>query len=158
MGESQQTNMAMFTKSLTSLVLCYLTVNAWYCNQFDTEKTCDAAVQCTWSHFGCVEASPYHTSTQAFPLVQSFVDCAAAWQQCGASGHPSCCQGACTCTGTTYKQCVPPQGQWQCGSPTPPPAPPTPPAPPSPPAPPYPPVSIPRKMLGMHVLVADDTD
>ena len=79
--ESQQINMAMLTNSLTSLVLCSLTVNAWYCNQFDTEKTCDAAVQCTWSHFGCVEASPYHTSTQAFPLVQSFVDCAAAWSK-----------------------------------------------------------------------------
>lgn len=44
--------------------------------------------------------------------------------------------------------------------PTPPtPTPPTPPSPPSPgPSPPYTPVAMPSKMLGMYVLVADDTD
>merc|ERR1711865_1319244 len=57
-------------------------------------------------------------------------DCGAIWAQCGSSGHPGCCQGACTCAGSgTHKQCTPATGQWKCGSPTPPPAP-TPPAPP----------------------------
>merc|ERR1711907_507624 len=42
-------------------------------------------------------------------------DCATAWGQCGASGHPSCCAGSCTCAGSaTYKQCTPPTGKWQC--------------------------------------------
>lgn len=41
--------------------------------------------------------------------------CAAAWQQCDASGHPSCCEGTCTCSGSgTYKQCTPAKGKWKC--------------------------------------------
>merc|ERR1712028_235930 len=42
-------------------------------------------------------------------------DCAAAWQQCGASGHPTCCVGTCVCDGTgAYKQCKPATGKYQC--------------------------------------------
>merc|ERR1712166_1583524 len=42
-------------------------------------------------------------------------DCAAAWQQCGASGHPTCCAGTCACAGTdAYKQCKPATGKSQC--------------------------------------------
>merc|ERR1711865_1053488 len=42
-------------------------------------------------------------------------DCAAAWQQCDASGHPTCCQGTCTCDGAgTYKQCKSATGKYQC--------------------------------------------
>merc|ERR1719272_1791046 len=62
--------------------------------------------------------------------------CAAIWQSCKVQG---CCMDSCTCNGTAYKQCVPPQGKWQCGSPTPTP---TPPAPPTP----TPPVPTPGKL------------
>jgi len=43
--------------------------------------------------------------------------CAAAWQQCGAAGHPSCCEGKCQCQGTlagAYKECKPVVGQGHC--------------------------------------------
>ena len=35
-----------------------------------------------------------------------------AYQACG--GDKGCCKGACVCDGTTYKQCKPPTGKWQC--------------------------------------------
>lgn len=40
--------------------------------------------------------------------------CAAAWQQCSGAGHPSCCEGTCACTGTSYKQCTPAKGKYKC--------------------------------------------
>jgi len=41
--------------------------------------------------------------------------CAAAWQQCDATGHPSCCDGTCNCAGTgAYKQCTPAKGKYSC--------------------------------------------
>merc|ERR1712166_1151986 len=42
-------------------------------------------------------------------------NCAAAWQQCGATGHPSCCTGTCVCDGSAaYKQCKPATGKYKC--------------------------------------------
>merc|ERR1711865_458327 len=77
--------------------------------------------------------------TQACAAPVQF-DCGAEWAQCGSSGHPSCCQGTCTCAGSgAYKQCTPAKGQWKCGSkPTPPPA----------PTPPTPPPTQPAKLIG----------
>jgi len=77
--------------------------------------------------------------TQACAAPVQF-DCGAEWAQCGSSGHPSCCQGPCTCAGSgAYKQCTPAKGQWKCGSkPTPPPA----------PTPPTPPPTQPAKLIG----------
>jgi len=40
--------------------------------------------------------------------------CAAAWHICGTTRSPTCCDGACTCTGPPRNQCIPPAGQYKC--------------------------------------------